>query len=201
MRRLTPLILSNPDMVIGIFGGSFNPVHKGHIAIARRALSQTDIEEGWFVVSPHNPFKKHENLIDDNLRLAMVSEALRGEKGMVCSDYEFRLPRPSYMSFTLQSLVRDYPENTFVLLIGADNWDSFPRWRDSEGILSRHRVVIYPRRGYEIDARALPAGVELLDVPLYDISATEIRRRIAQGADAEELADERVLAMLRERNE
>ncbi|MCD8306306.1 MAG: nicotinate-nucleotide adenylyltransferase [Prevotella sp.] len=183
-------------MIIGIFGGSFNPIHKGHIAIARRALEQTAIEEVWFVVSPHNPLKKRGDLLDDELRLRMVREALRGEKGMVCSDCEFHLPQPSYTWRTLQQLSLTRPQDTFILLIGADNWLDFARWRNSREIIARHEIVIYPRRGCEIDATTLPKGVTLLDVPLYDVSSTEIRRRLAAGQPAGTLAPENVLAAL-----
>ncbi len=184
-------------MTIGIFGGSFNPVHKGHIAVARQVLRTTDVDVVWFVVSPHNPFKKHEELTDDNLRLRMVEEALRDEKGMVCSDYEFRLPQPSYMYHTLECLSEDYPDDTFVLVIGADNWVEFPRWRNYNDILSRYKIIVYPRKGYDVDARKLPAGVTLLDLPLYDVSATEIRRRLAEGQDAEEFASRKVIEMMK----
>ncbi len=183
-------------MTIGIFGGSFNPIHNGHIAIARQALAQTDMDEVWFVVSPHNPFKSRGDLMDDDLRLDMVRKALEGEKNMVCSDYEFRLPRPSYMWNTLKSLARDYPRDKFVLLIGADNWTSFPRWRESGKIMASHEVVVYPRRGHEIDKDSLPPGVTLLDLPLYDISATEIRRRIAAGREAGDLTSDAVIGMM-----
>ncbi len=183
-------------MTIGIFGGSFNPIHKGHIAVARQAIEQTDIEEVWFVVSPHNPLKKHEELLDDRLRLSMVREALREEQGMVCSDYEFHLPRPSYMWNTLQRLSSDYPCHKFVLIIGADNWTDFSRWRNGEEIVSHHEIVIYPRRDYEIDAQSLPEGVSLLDVPLCDISSTEIRRRIAKGESVRDLTAGSVINMM-----
>ncbi len=186
-------------MLIGIFGGSFNPVHKGHIFVARQVLKLTTVEEIWFMVTPHNPFKKHDDMIDDNLRLEMTREALRNEEGMFCSDYEFHLPQPSYMWNTLQSLSKDYPDDTFVLIIGADNWLRFHEWRNYEDILARHEVIIYPRRGYETDAASLPKGVTLLNPPLCDISASEIRKRLSEGKNVKEMAPGGVVDMV-ERN-
>ncbi len=173
-------------MLIGIFGGSFNPIHKGHISIARQVLSLTALEEVWFMVTPQNPFKQNERLIDDNLRLEMTRKALENEPGLVCSDYEFHLPRPTYTWSTLQSLVRDFPNDTFALVIGADNWLSFPRWRNGDDILKHHEVIVYPRRGYPVDTRSLPAGVTYLDLQLLDISATMIREKIAEGEEIDE---------------
>ncbi len=183
-------------MDIGIFGGSFNPIHNGHIAVARCALEEARLDEVWFVVSPHNPFKQHAALMDDNLRLRMVRAALQNEQGLVCSDYEFRLPQPSYMCNTLRALAEDYPSDTFSLLIGADNWGAFPQWRDSSYILAHHRILIYPRRGCEIEPKELPAGVEYLPSPNLDISATDIRQRLAQGVDASSLIPQRALEIL-----
>ncbi len=181
---------------MGIFGGSFNPIHNGHIAIARRALEQTAINEVWFMVSPQNPLKQHSDLLDDSLRLALVERAIEGERGMRCSDYEFRLPQPSYMWRTLQALSADYPHHTFALLIGADNWLCFDQWRNSGEILANHELYIYPRRGYDIDPHALPPGVTYLDMPLLDISATELRERMARGDDIADVTPRIVSEMM-----
>lgn len=183
-------------MFIGIFGGSFNPIHKGHISIARQALALTVIDEVWFVVTPQNPFKQNDRLLDDNLRLEMARKALENEPGLVCSDYEFHLPRPTYTWSTLQSLVRDFPDNTFSLLIGADNWFSFPRWRNSADILKHHEVIVYPRRGYPVDTHSLPTGVTYLDLQLLDISATMIREKIEEGKEIDEWAPQPVAEMM-----
>ncbi len=132
-------------MTIGIFGGTFNPIHNGHIALAKRLLDEADLDEVWFVVSPQNPWKQNKTLLDDNLRLEMTRAALEGEQQMKVSDIEFSLPRPSYMWNTLQTLSRDFPEHEFVLLIGGDNWEEFDRWHCYEEILRHHRIVVYPR--------------------------------------------------------
>ena len=126
---------------IGIFGGTFNPIHNGHIELARRLLSLAGLDEVWFVVSPQNPFKRNDVLLDDALRLEMVRLALEGEPRLVPCDYEFRLPRPSYMWYTLQAMAADYPDREFVLLIGADNWARFDEWYASREIIAHHRIV------------------------------------------------------------
>ena len=166
---------------IGIFGGSFNPIHNGHIELARRLLALARLDEVWFVVSPQNPFKRGERLLDDDLRLRMVELALADEPRMKASDCEFRLPRPSYMWLTLQSLSQAHPDCEFVLLIGADNWARFTEWRAWRDILTHHRVVVYPREGAPVDAATLPPGVTLADTGLVPGSSTEVRRRLAEG--------------------
>ncbi len=165
----------------GIFGGSFNPVHNGHIELARRLLGLAGLDEIWFVVSPQNPFKRNERLLDDCLRLEMVRLALKDEPRMAPSDYEFRMPRPSYMWHTLQSMSADYPGRRFTLLIGADNWDRFGEWYAAGEILARYPIVVYPREGTPVDATSMPAGVTLADTGLIPGSSTEVRRRIAAG--------------------
>ncbi|MCI7427465.1 MAG: nicotinate-nicotinamide nucleotide adenylyltransferase, partial [Prevotella sp.] len=112
----------------GIYGGSFNPIHNGHIAIAKRMLELAGLDEIWLIVSPQNPLKTAGSLLDDRLRLEMTQRALAPYPQLTASDYEFRLPRPSYMWNTLQRLSADYPHREFTLLIGADNWTVFDRW-------------------------------------------------------------------------
>ena len=166
---------------IGIFGGSFNPVHNGHIELARRLLTLAGLDEVWFVVSPQNPFKRNEKLLDDALRLEMVRLALADEPRMEASDCEFRLPRPSYMWHTLQSLAKDYPDREFVLLIGADNWARFDQWYAAREIVANHRIVVYPREGTPLNPALFPPNVTLADTGLIPGSSTEVRRRIACG--------------------
>ncbi len=174
-------------MRIGIFGGTFNPIHKGHITIARHAIATGEMDVLWFVVSPRNPFKRNDHLADDHLRLEMVRRAIADEERMECSDYEFRLPQPSYTFHTLSLLRSDYPKDEFVLLIGADNWVRFDEWSHTDDILAHHRVVVYPRRGWSLSIESLPQGVSYLDFPLIDLSATDIRSAIARGEDVDEL--------------
>ncbi len=173
---------------IGIYGGSFNPIHCGHIALARQILRKTRLDQIWFMVSPQNPFKKGDaELWDDDFRLKLVRKALETEEELVASDYEFRLPRPSYTWDTLQSLSKDFPEHEFTLIIGADNWLAFDRWHRAEDILRNYRIVVYPREGSPIDKDSLPPSVTLVDTRLYRISSTEIRRRLREGKPVKRL--------------
>lgn len=161
---------------IGIFGGSFNPIHVGHIALAQAVLRQCALDEVWLMVSPQNPLKRNNaDLLNDHLRLEMAQKALAGIEGVKACDYEFRLPKPSYTWNTLQNLSKDYPDCCFALLIGGDNWAHFTRWRHWKDILRCHDVIVYPRNEY-------PGTI---DVPLLPVSSTEIRERICQGKSIE----------------
>lgn len=169
-------------MKIGIYGGSFNPIHRGHIALARQILRKARLDEVWFLVTPLNPFKQlSSDLLDDDERLAMARKALADEPHLIASDYEFHLPRPSYTWDTLQALRADYPTYNFSLIIGADNWAAFQRWYHADDIISHHSVIVYPREGSPVDASTLPPSVTLVNTRLYNISSTEIRQRISQG--------------------
>jgi nicotinate-nucleotide adenylyltransferase len=166
----------------GIYGGSFNPIHNGHIALARQILTSAGLDEVWFVVSPQNPFKQTStDLLDDAKRLELTRLALADDDRLIACDDEYRLPRPSYTWHTLQALSRAYPDRTFTLLIGADNWLAFDRWYHGTDILSHYSIAIYPRRHSPIDATTLPTGVQLLDAELYDISSSDIRQRVRSG--------------------
>lgn len=178
----------------GIYGGSFNPIHNGHIAIAKDMLSLGAIDEVWLMVSPQNPLKQAADLLDDNLRLDMTRHAVEGIKGIKVSDYEFRLPRPSYMWNTLQHLSHDYPDRQFYLLIGADNWQVFDRWYHANDIISHYPIRIYPRRGYDIDTASLPPTVTLVDTGLYDVSSTQVRDMIRHGEDPSLLIPQSIAA-------
>ncbi|MCI6161582.1 MAG: nicotinate (nicotinamide) nucleotide adenylyltransferase [Prevotellaceae bacterium] len=183
----------------GIFGGSFNPIHNGHIALARQMLKAAPIDEIWFMVSPLNPLKKESSdLLDDDLRLKMVQMALQDEKRLVACDYEFRLPIPSYTWNTLQSLSHDYPERQFILLIGADNWEAFPQWSNHRQILEKYPIVIYPREGSSIDSTLLPHNVYLIETELFHTSSTDIRQRIRKGESVAHLIPPAVAQIIKE---
>ena len=168
-------------MKIGIFGGSFNPIHTGHIALARQILTLSGLDEVWLMVSPQNPLKQgRSDLLDDQLRYQLARLALHGEEGIIASDYELHLPKPSYTWNTLEHLKEDFPDDTFTLIIGGDNWELFPRWYKAGDILREHRIVVYPRRGSTLDRSTLPPSVAVAETELLDISSTEIRRRISQ---------------------
>ena len=183
---------------IGFFGGSFNPIHNGHIALARALLGALGLDEVWFVVSPQNPFKVGERLLDDAARMMMVRAALEGEERLRPCDVELGLPRPSYTWNTLCHLARTCPQCDFTLLIGGDNWAGFSRWRNHDDILARYPIAVYPRRGASATAGGgeLPEGVTVVDTPLLDISSTEVRRRVGEGLPVGGLVPKAVAEMI-----
>ena len=175
---------------IGLYGGSFNPVHVGHIALARQILEKYALDEIWFVVSPHNPLKDESCLATDEERFAIVVKALCGEPAMHASDYEFHLPRPSYMWNTLSHLTHDHPDYEFSLIIGADNWQCFPRWYNYREIIASYHIIIYPRKGYEVGE--LPETVTLADTQLWDVSSTQIRGLASAGLSIKGLVSDAI---------
>lgn len=165
---------------VGIFGGSFNPIHTGHIALAKSLCQQAGLDEVWLMVSPMNPFKKEAtDLLTDKLRLEMAEQAIADEPKLKACDYEFHMPKPSYTWHTLQALSQDFPHVSFTLLIGGDNWTSFDKWFHHEDILSHYPIVVYPRKGCDIGK--VPSSVTIVETPLLNISSTEIRQRIKEG--------------------
>ena len=180
----------------GIYGGSFNPIHNGHIALAKAFLRQAALDEVWFVVSPQNPFKVNDHLLDDRWRLRLTKAALQEETRLMASDYEFHLPKPSYMWHTLQSMSREYPDREFTLLIGGDNWTTFHRWYHADDILSHYSLAVYPRKDNPIDTATLPPNVQLINAELLDISSTEVRHRITKGQDISHLVPPRVAELI-----
>ena len=182
---------------IGIYGGSFNPIHRGHIALAKLFLQAMNLDDVWILVSPQNPFKQYAgDMLSDEKRLELVQLAIASEPHLIATDYELKLPTPSYTWRTLQALSRDNPSTEFVLLIGADNWLSFDRWYHGQDIIERYPIAIHPRRNYPIDAAALPPAVTLLDTPLYDISSTDIRSRIHQGLPIDDMVPEEIVPLV-----
>ena len=169
-------------MKIGLFGGSFNPIHTGHLRLGQWLCKQGLVDELWFLVSPLNPLKQGDNdLLADEARLRLTQLAVEGKSQLRVCDFEMHLPRPSYMVKTLEELRKAYPSVEFLLVIGADNWLRFPQWKDSDEILRHHNLLVYPRPGYNIDVSTLPQGVSLIQSPLFDISSTEIRQAIRSG--------------------
>ncbi len=164
----------------GIFGGSFNPIHNGHISLACQLREKAGLDEVWLMVSPQNPLKRSADLLDDGKRLEMARLALQGIEGIMPCDYEMHLPTPSYTWNTLQALSEDYPDREFVLLMGGDNWALFDKWYHHEDILSHYHIVVYPRKGTGVLGYE-GAGVTFVNCDLIDISSTEIRNRIKAG--------------------
>lgn len=161
-----------------LYFGSFNPIHAGHIALAEYAVAHTPVDELWFVLSPQNPLKQKSDLWDDSFRLQLAREAAE-PRGMQVSDIEFSLPRPNYTYRTLQVLSGQYHDNEFSMLIGADNYNLFGRWRNHQEILAKHTVYVYPRPGIEADRTLFPQ-MQWLDAPLFPISSTQIRENMAE---------------------
>lgn len=186
-------------MRIAIYSGSFNPVHNGHITIARNVIEQTGVDELWFLISPQNPLKKDDILWPEDDRLAMVRLALENESKMKASDYEFRLPRPTFTINTLDGLKSEFPQHDFVLLVGGDNLTIIQRWYQYQRILDDFGLIVYPRPGYSTgDLQNLPS-VQIISAPFLPISATEIRRKIKNGESIEGLVPPKVEEYIRQR--
>lgn len=160
-----------------LFGGSFNPIHEGHLALADHVLQQGLADEVWFVVSPRNPLKPNADPADALFRLEGVRQAIKDHPGFFASDIEFDLPLPSYSVQTLHLAVTKYPERTFLLLIGGDNLDVFAQWKDYQYLLDHFDILVYPRLGA---TNQVPEGwnrVQMLNAPMRNISSTEIRNK------------------------
>lgn len=187
-------------MKIGIYGGSFNPIHRGHTELAASIVQQGLVDELWLLVSPLNPLKQNStsDIVEYEHRLNMARLATEGIEGVEVSDFERNLPIPSYTITTLGELRKAYPQHEFVLVIGADNWERFPRWFHAEEIIAEYRILIYRRPGCELDETALPSSVRVVDTPLYDISSTEIREGLQRGEDMKEWVDEKVSGYIKE---
>ncbi len=166
---------------VALFGGTFNPPHIGHTALANYVCETCPIDELWFMVTPCNPFKAQDGLPDDHLRYSMVVQATSGYGKFKVSDEEFSLPKPSYTVDTLAALRAKHPSIKFVLLIGADNWADFDKWKSPEAILANHDLYVYPRHGVDINPANLPANVTIVDAPIIGISSKFIRQSVAQG--------------------
>lgn len=173
----------NPQIKAGVFGGSFNPIHIGHLAIANYLCEYGEVDEVWFIVSPHNPLKKEKELWDDDFRLELVRTAIGDYPKFSACDIEFHLPKPSYTITTLDALKKQHPERDFTLIIGSDNWEIFNKWHKPQEIIDRYHLLIYPRLGYHIDTGKLPAHVKLVNAPTIEISSTAIREAIRMGKD------------------
>lgn len=167
----------------GIFSGSFNPVHIGHLALANYLCEFEGLDELWFMVSPHNPLKQQADLLPDKFRLELVQQSIEGYPKFRVSDFEFGLTRPSYTVHTLDKLKESYPDRDFYLIIGSDNWTLFNRWYESERIINENHILIYPRPGFPVNTNELPETVSLTDAPTFEISSTFIRQSMAEGKD------------------
>ena len=178
-------------MKIGIYGGSFNPIHFGHTGLAQWVVKNTDLDEVWLMISPNNPLKDASILADEQVRLQEATEAIRqlgdAAKGIVVSDYEFALPRPNYTANTLRELKKQYPQHEFTLIIGEDNLEIFSKWKEYTYLLENFRILVYPRKGSGKSAEQMLKELEtahtkeiqlLANAPYFEISSTELRKNL-----------------------
>lgn len=167
-------------MKIGLYFGSFNPVHCGHLIIANHILNESDLDKVWFVVSPQNPFKTTISLLREYDRLHLVRAAIEGDSRMKASDIEFNLPKPSYTVNTLAYLDEKHPEHDFSLIMGSDSFQNLHKWKNYEVVIKRCPVLIYQRPGFEV-INSINANIQILEAPLLQISSTQIRELIKSG--------------------
>jgi nicotinate-nucleotide adenylyltransferase len=169
---------------IGLFFGSFNPIHIGHLILANYILENSDMNELWFVVSPQNPFKEKKSLLNDHNRLDMVELAIKNYPDMRASNVEFSLPTPSYTIDTLTYLKEKHPDYSFSLIMGEDNLGSLHKWKNSDLLIKDHHIIVYPRV-FEGDKKSSKytdhENISLIKAPVIELSATEIRNMIQQG--------------------
>lgn len=187
-------------MNIGIFSGSFNPIHIGHLILANYITEFSDIDEVWFLVTPQNPFKENEDLLDEDLRLEMTELAVKDFNKIKVSDIEFNLPKPSYTINTLNVLEEKYPDCNFSLIIGADNWEVFALWKDYEEILEQYKIYVYPRLGHSVAMLSkYKKKVEVLDSPIVEISSTFIRNSLRKKKNVKAFLPEGVYRYIEEK--
>ena len=169
---------------VGLFFGSFNPIHIGHLILANYILENSDMAELWFVVSPQNPFKDKKTLLNDHNRLDMVQLSVKNYPKMRASNVEFSLPKPSYTIDTLTYLKEKYPDHSFALIMGEDNLKGLPKWKNSEKLIENHQIIVYPRifEGEKQDNEYLKHdNISMVNAPIIELSATEIRNMIKNG--------------------
>jgi nicotinate-nucleotide adenylyltransferase len=179
-------------MKIGLYFGSFNPVHFAHLIIANHILNETDIEKIWFVVSPQNPFKAESNLLNEYHRLHLVRLATEDDTRIKVSDIEFGLPKPSYTSSTLAYLAEKYPEHQFSIIMGSDSFQNLHQWKNYEVIVKNYPLYVYIRPGFEAKNN-IGANLHVLDAPLLQLSSTQLRNYIREGKSVRYMIPDKVL--------
>jgi len=176
-------------MNIGLYFGSFNPIHIGHLIIANHVLNETPINKIWFIVSPQNPFKESKTLLNEFDRLHLVRLATQDDNRIKCSDIEFNLPKPSYTSNTLTFLSEKYPEHQFSIIMGSDSYQNLNKWKNYETIINNYPVYVYKREGYEIK-KTFGKEATILNVPIIQISASQIREHVRSAKSIRYLVPE-----------
>ncbi|MFD2543073.1 nicotinate (nicotinamide) nucleotide adenylyltransferase [Lacinutrix gracilariae] len=189
-------------MKVGLYFGSFNPIHIGHLIIANHLAEHSDLDQIWFVVTPHNPFKKKNTLLDNYQRLEMVYQATKDYIKLKPSDIEFGLPQPNYTINTLAHLQEKYPKNTFSLIMGEDNLKSFHKWKNYELILENNDIYVYPRisEGKVETQFDNHERIHHIDAPIIQLSSTFIRKNIKAGKNVKPMLPEYVWKYLDEMN-
>jgi nicotinate-nucleotide adenylyltransferase len=182
---------------IGLFFGSFNPIHMGHLIIANLMAETTDLKKVWFVVSPQNPFKQSKGLLHEFDRYDMVRAAIHDNFNLEVSDVEFHLPKPSYTIHTLVHLKEKHPDKDFKIIIGEDNLESFGKWKNYQIILEDFGLYVYPRPGAQLSEHKLHPNVRFIQAPMLDISATFIRQCIRNNQSVRYLVPDAVEEMIR----
>lgn len=167
-------------MNVGLYFGSFNPIHCGHLIIANHILNETELEKIWFIVSPQNPFKTSSGLLNEYNRLHLLKLATEDDLRIKVSDIEFGLPKPSYTSVTLAHLQEKYPTNQFSIIMGSDSFQNLNKWNNAAYIIKNFPVYVYPRPGFEI-RNEFGAKLKIVEAPLLQLSATQIRQLIKEG--------------------
>ena len=183
-------------MRIGLYSGSFNPVHHGHVMLANYLVEFSDLDELWFVVSPQNPLKKREDLMKDEDRLKMVELALEGDSRLKVSNIEMSLPLPSYTINTLRALSAKYPDDQFVFICGMDSLQGLPRWREYQAILDHYELLVFPRKGYDGGELIHHPHVKVLETPVIEVSSTFIRNSMKAGKDVRHFMPEKAYQYL-----
>ncbi|MFY0672256.1 MAG: nicotinate-nucleotide adenylyltransferase [Bacteroidia bacterium] len=181
-------------MKIGLFFGSFNPIHTGHLIIANYMAANTDLDEVWFMVTPQNPLKNRRNLLNEYDRLEMVNLSIEDNDKLRASDFEFHLPRPSFTIDTLVRLKEKYPGNDFVLIMGTDTVNTLPKWKNHEVLIENNQVYAYPRVGHEATFKF--DGLKVWETPIMEISASFIRRSIKNNRSIRYFVPEKVRVFL-----
>ena len=185
---------------IGLYFGTFNPIHIGHLIIANHMVNYTDLDEVWFVVSPLNPFKKKKTLLDNYARLELVYRAIKGYDSLRVSDIEFGLPRPSYTINTLVYITEKYPNKDFALIMGGDNLNSFHKWKNHELILQNHELYVYPRLTSTKSSLDNHEKINLVGAPIMQISSSFIRNAIKEQIDVRAMLPKNVWEYIDEMN-
>lgn len=185
-------------MIIGLYFGSFNPIHIGHLAIASFMVEFSDVEQLWFIVSPQNPLKEKKSLLNDYQRLQMVRLAIEDDDRFRASDIEFKLPVPSYTIDTLTYLHEKNPEKEFQLIMGSDGLRTFHKWKHADLIVERYHRLIYPRPGIILDPATPIPNATIVDAPMMDISSSFIRKTVRNGKDVRHLVPSKAYTYMRE---